>query len=270
MEFCKALYSEGGFLKSLFEALTDDGVLVIQVGPSPDAVDPAEILGSSKNRALLIGHLERLGFVSMHLFHEVGNFRFSKSLTRSSNKKHPCLAQSHSGLFMPWNYLVAAKSLVSRKLWYRTEPEINLDIRRRVLPTKTGGSALQFFDGATMVSYQEPSKRFEHVFCRQEPMPDACEDMRGFDPSIPNAPIDWFEVKESQAGKNAGRGVFAKVDIPENYYTSVEIGVHPVYFPPSTFDLVTAMEASVGEDLEAIEVYMHGYGYQSSQNVRCE
>lgn len=71
VEFCDALYNNGKFLSSLRDALSEDGVMVIQVGGSPETDDPAEKLGPNKNRAILIEHLEKLGFQSMHQYDEV-------------------------------------------------------------------------------------------------------------------------------------------------------------------------------------------------------
>lgn len=168
---------------------------------------------------------------------------------------------------LPWNYLVVAKSFAARKNWYQNEAEITLAIQRRSVRTKDGETPFEYFDGATMVGYQNPSKRVETVFCRQNPEPTECDDMRGFDLSIPNAPIQWFEVKSSLAGDSAGRGMFTTQDIPEESYIAIDAGVHSLYFPPKTFDLIHDFEMEKGEYLEAVEEYMHGYGFQSDHHV---
>eukprot|EP00541_Cyclophora_tenuis_P005765 CAMPEP_0116542050 /NCGR_PEP_ID=MMETSP0397-20121206/808_1 /TAXON_ID=216820 /ORGANISM="Cyclophora tenuis, Strain ECT3854" /LENGTH=446 /DNA_ID=CAMNT_0004066031 /DNA_START=17 /DNA_END=1357 /DNA_ORIENTATION=- len=242
VEFCDALYNNGVFLQSLYDSLSEDGVLVIQVGGSPEPNAPSETF-SNKNRALLIDHLQKLGFTSMHLYHE-----------------------SHGGLFLPWNYLVVSKSGKARKHWYANEAQISLAIRQRILPTKTGESALRYFDGATMAtSYQFPSKRSETVYCRHQPTPEECLDSRGFVPSVPNAPLEWLEVKENEneAGSRPEKGLFAKVDIPKGHYVAIEGSINPLYFPPDTYKLIIEM-GEEAERLQALQMYTDEYGFKSS------
>ena len=266
--------------------------MVTQVGPSPGSDDPPEHMAGNHIRARLIDHLVDLGFESLHLYDEVrssvclheknqiglsvlmdavghlGTDSFFLLCSHTSSVIVLCCVfhrQGHSGLTEPWNYIVATKSQVGRRNWYRNEAQINLAIQKRLLPTNSGGSPVKYFDGATMVSYQEPSKRFENVYCRQEPVPDDCEDLR-FDFSVPSLTTENFQIRESGAGDKAGRGVYAKVDIPHDTYLGPEEKMHSVHFTPSTFDLVVGMEAGYGY-LEEVEAYMHGYGFQSSQFV---
>jgi len=246
IEFADALYTYDNFVGTLHTALADDGVLVIQVGSAPGLNDPVESLTSHKNRDIMIGHLEKLGFESIHIYDE-----------------------SHAGFFSVWNFVVATKKRSARKLWYRNEAEIELAIRNRMLRTKSGRSSLRHFDGSTMLTYQRPSKRTEALFCRREPTPIECtlESMGfGFDPHRPNTDLSNFEVRLSEASENAGRGVFAKVDIPIGNYIAVEHSVHGVYFPPYTYDLISEtsffLEESLGKsDLRMFEFYMSGYGF---------
>ena len=100
-------------------------------------------------------------------------------------------------------------------------------------------------------------------------MPEACLGDRQFDSKYSNAPKTSFDVKKSGVGDNAGRGVFANVDIPEGTYFSAETGCHPVLFMPSTVALIEALEDErpIGYDLEPLVYYMHGYGFTSSYFV---
>ena len=82
--------------------------------------------------------------------------------------------ESHCEFGAPWTTLVAFKDLETRKRWYRSPAEIELDLSRRILPTKTGKSSLRYFDGATMKSYQLPHRAFEDIYCRQQDMPEEC------------------------------------------------------------------------------------------------
>lgn len=64
----------------------------------------------------------------------------------------------------------------TRKRWYRSPAQVELDLRRRILPTKNGKSSLRYFDGATMRSYQLPQRAFEENYCRQLDKPEECSD----------------------------------------------------------------------------------------------
>ena len=52
--------------------------------------------------------------------------------------------------------------------------ETDVEIRKRLLTTKSGRSSLQNYDGATHYNYQIPPKSFEISHCRQEETPDEC------------------------------------------------------------------------------------------------
>jgi hypothetical protein len=120
-----------------------------------------------------------------------------------------------------------------------------------------------------MVSYQVPPRAMETVFCRKETKPVEWWDGESFYSSkYLNAPLSSFEVKKSGVGDNAGRGVFAKVDIPEDTYLSAETSCHSVLFMPSTVALIEALEEDpIGYELEVFDYYMHGYGFTSRHFV---
>lgn len=205
--------------------------------------NPADVNTLHKNRAIMADHLSKIGFKSIQVY-----------------------GQAHGGYAAPWNNMLAVKSDKTLENWYRNEAEIALEIQRRSIKSKSGVPVFKYFDGATMQFFQMPSKRFETVYCRQEPTPADCLDLRGYNPAFPNADISSFEVKTSGEGEQAGRGMFAKRDIPKNSYVTIETASQNVYFPPSTFSLLTKMEPLLDE-LKPLEVYMHGYGYQSYYHV---
>jgi len=238
VEFCDALYNNGQFLGSLFHGLSDNGALVIQVGESPHPSDPPELMGRHKNRAILIQHLTDLGFESLHIYGE-----------------------DHSGFTGPWNYLVAFKSHSQRRNWFRNEAEINLDIHKRIRKTHSGEPPLVYFDSATMVLYQIPSKPFQTAYCKSDPTPAACNEL-GLNPIIPNVRGSLLDVKDSTLGKQAGRGIFSKSDILSGSYIAAELSPQALHFPPPTFDLIETFVENDESDLECFSYYMHGYGFQ--------
>ena len=181
------------------------------------------------------------------------------------------MKQSHNGFEKPWQFVVAFKSFDTRADWFVDESLINLKICRRFLPTVNGDSPLLYFDGATtMLSYLNPSKASEAVFCRRNPKPESCEKGHGFDPERENLPLSMLEIKPSSLGEKAGRGVFSKVDIPQLSYVALERLIHIVYMHPSTHEIILSMEPHRFHDYnypESLEVYSHGYGHWFSHHV---
>ncbi len=84
--------------------------------------------------------------------------------------------ESHCEFDAPWTTLIAFKDVETRKRWYRSPAQVELDLSRRILPTKNGKSSLRYFDGATMRSYQLPQRAFEETYCRQQDKPEECSD----------------------------------------------------------------------------------------------
>lgn len=95
--------------------------------------------------------------------------------------------EAHSGFLAPWSTLVAFKDVQAKKNWYRNAAEIELELNKRIIPSKFGGSSLRYFDGATMAHYQVPSSAFETVYCRQKDAPTDCDK------------IDRLRTKDSNA-----------------------------------------------------------------------
>ena len=181
--------------------------------------------------------------------------------------------QSHCGFNAVWLFIVAFKSYSTRKRWYANSAEIDLAMKKRSVRTMSGESPFRYFDGATMVSYQVPSRTVENVYCRRQPTPLSCiNDKYLYNPELSNVPVSSLEVKKSKVGEYAGRGLFTKVDVPEDVYIAAETAVHSVRFFPSTreliFKLISLCE-QVGDDNYAVlEYYMDGYGFASRKFVR--
>lgn len=71
MPFAGVLYGNDAVMQSFYDSLSDEGILVMQLGESSSLVDPAEILGSFENRAKTTELLTRVGFQSIHAYEEV-------------------------------------------------------------------------------------------------------------------------------------------------------------------------------------------------------
>jgi hypothetical protein len=258
-------------VKSFYNSLSDNGILVMELGESPDSRDPDEMKSGDKNRVVALNLLESAGFESIHAFEEVSKFRIASiqsHLAGDTFHSHSSYyLQSHCGFGAAWTFIVAFKSYSSRKLWYANSAEIELAIQKRTVRTKSGNSPLRYFDGATMMSYQVPSRTIETVFCRRDPAPYACNDNAfQFVPELPNLPASSMEVRISGQGEHSGRGVFTKVNVVNGTYISAETSAKSLRFYPSTYkiiiDLVEKCEKQA-EELEVFEHYMHGYGFSS-------
>lgn len=245
IEFADALYNNDVFLNAIYQALTDEGVLVLQLGESPHNADPSEQT-NNKNRHHIMNMIEEVGFQSMHIYEE-----------------------SHCGFGYPWSFLVACKSDKCRYNWYMNEAEIDVQIHYRMIRTKSGSSPLRYFDGATMKSYQDPPKAWETLYCRQEPYPEHCNDYRGYRQSIESYGIDNFEVRMSSIGDGAGRGVFSKVDIPQGSLIAAEEAHKKVHFSHTTIHMIEAFRDKYFEadDLSDLTQYAYGYGFQQKTVV---
>jgi len=150
------------------------------------------------------------------------------------------------------------------------------EIRKRLLPS----ARLHHIDGFTLQRYQRPSKAWASLVCEGGsdttlrsalPSYEECITMNGFDPMVPNAPAEIFEVKLSPLGEYAGRGIFAKVDVASGTYVMQERGVASIQFPPATMDTIEDLYEKYNEfasELSAIIIYMYGYGFESDVLVR--
>jgi hypothetical protein len=183
----------------------------------------------------------------------------------------------------PILFFVALKCFGSKAAWYASEARFNLKLQQRSSSTRTttalvkneGAEASPFlyFDSATMLQYQYPSKASETVFCRRQQQPLGCETGgRGYKQDMPNFPLSLFEVKKSGVGEHAGRGVFALVDIPAWSYLGMESGVRTVYYAPDTWNIIDihyngGRQLFVKSSYSVLAAYAYGYGFQDEARV---
>merc|ERR1719203_2743792 len=114
--------------------------------------------------------------------------------------------EGHNHFYMPWSYLVAFKDYQSRAEWHRTAPELQIALQQRLHKTKSGAPVLRYFDAATMLQYQLPSKAQETTFCRKEEHPPECDEYVGVPSKSVHLPAkEYLKVGKSSVGENAGR-----------------------------------------------------------------
>jgi len=184
-EFVENLFKNSVFIHSFYNAMTEDGVFVTQIGRSPKGDEGGiDLTGVFKSAA------KDVGFESMHIYDE-----------------------GHTLFYIPWSYLVALKNASMRNRWYRSPAEIEKELQQRILKTHSGKSALANFDGSTMFDYQIPSRVYESVYCRL-PLGETLEEcdrhysgfgpnsnLGSFDLSNPYSPIFERHYGELQAAK---------------------------------------------------------------------
>ncbi|KAL7482045.1 hypothetical protein ACHAW6_008440 [Cyclotella cf. meneghiniana] len=253
VDFADRLYNNAPFIQSLYKGLSPDGVLVVQLGASPDAVDPSDENGPFKNRANMISKLQHLGFQSIHMYEE-----------------------GHCEFYHPWSILVAFKTYETRANWYRPAAELQIQLRRRIRATRSGRPALLHFDAATMHGYQIPPKSFESVYCRQEREPEECEEYNGFrTEGARNVPTTQVRIQKSGISESAGRGLFAVEDIPPGATLALEEGTKAFHVVPSTWrvlDLVyewsneRANFDAIEDELSAMKYFIEGRMNQREGN----
>jgi hypothetical protein len=217
------------------------------VGDAPNLLDPPDQYGMSKNRFVFIETLVKLGFESIFNYIE-----------------------PHCGFGFPWSFFVSFKSAkTSSERWFSSETHFNVEMHKRSIRRKDRQSPFEYFDGATMVSYQRPTKESVSVFCRQTPTPEGCHDLHGFDPEAVNIPKSSLKVAKSLVGKNAGLGVFTMVDVPENSYIALETVINRIMIHPKQEELIYILNAKnkVFEFTGAGNLYELLCGYSTTSNT---
>lgn len=200
------LYSDDGFVTSLVNSLSDDGVLAIQVGSAATIDDPRPDFGIYKNREALFKALEANAEVEAMLVYE----------------------EPHCGFLEPHAFLIVCKNAECRSRWYARSDQVDYEIYDRIVRTHSKKRALTFFDGTTQRSYQWPKKGWETVYCRREPTPFEC-DYRNLDS---NAEMHEFSLDDDEESsfrvETAGEGgekishVYATKPIPKGSFIMAE------------------------------------------------
>jgi len=224
------LYNNDELTAAISRALTDEGVFVAQVGQAEFLVDPAiEYTRESVLDDSFIPHLLRHGFMKIREYEDF-----------------------HGGFMGIWNFMIAFKDTGSSENWYASQSQIDLEIRKRLIPTRSGESPLRYFDGATMKGLSHPSRSAEEVFCRKADSPPFCDMGHGYDPERHNIPSDALEVKAS--------GVALKEAAPEGSYVAIDDAVRSMSVLPHTRRLTKIM-GGISDKWKTFESYPFRQGY---------
>merc|ERR1712195_45894 len=106
----------------------------------------------------------------------------------------------------------------------------------------------------------------EIVYCLDNPNARYCKEGHGFDPERQNLPMSsTLEVRQSSIGEEAGRGVFAKVDIPEKSYIGLEKNVISVIGDAHSYELIMKLY-DITSDYYGWDLYTYIRGYVFRQS----
>ena len=206
----KDLY-DTAHLESILKSLTEDGIMIIQIGRAPTILDPRPDIGFNAPRERLFQNLEALDEVEAMFVYE----------------------DPHCGFSEPRAFMVVCKSSACRRLFYATSDEIDYEIYARIVRTHSKARALSYFDGVTHLGYQVAPKAWETIYCRREPAPFECAyrnlDFKKqiFEYDFESEEDNPFEVTADWEGEGDERvitatHVIAKVDIPKGSYIMPE------------------------------------------------
>uniref|UniRef100_A0A7S2R241 PABS domain-containing protein n=1 Tax=Eucampia antarctica TaxID=49252 RepID=A0A7S2R241_9STRA len=203
------LYNDGNFIDSLFNSLSESGVIAIKVGNAPNIHDPRADMGVYHVREKLFQLLE--------------NHQESAEIF--------VYEEPHCGWPEPRSFVVVCKDSSCRSNWHASTDVIDYQIYERIVDTQSDNSPLIHFDGATQFSYQIPPKAWETVYCRREPTPFECDyiqldplkEIYEFDIDDLGSDNSDFEIKTvvMEDGKEVN-SVYAIVNIPKGSYIMPE------------------------------------------------
>ena len=244
VDFVQALYGDGAFLNSLYNSLTENGVLLTQVGESAYIGDIAETYPGNINYQ---------------------RFMYEKAMKNQGFEAVMHYEESRAGFNGIWSFYAAFKDGSSRARWEMNDAQIDLEIRKRSIPMVDGRDLeegemkgpFEVFDGPTMATYRFPSKHSQVMYCLRDPQPYGCAtnikdhynlnkayyEPSGFDPEIPNFSSDNFAL-----GGGGGRGLIPRVTIPEKSYLMLEQSIHDVSITPSTSSILDGAFTSGDKD----------------------
>ncbi|KAL3930125.1 MAG: hypothetical protein SGBAC_011898 [Bacillariaceae sp.] len=243
----KDLYEEPELWKTILDSMTEEGILVIQIGYAPTISDPKPDVGYNAPREILFQALETLPSVQAMFVYE----------------------DSHVGFLVPKSFLIVCKSNSCRERFYAAPEDLNMEISKRIVPTSdVDHGALQYYDGVTQIYYQVAPKAWETIYCRRTPTPFEC-DYRHLDFSKSiyefkmEAPSDEqvFEIISDDQG---GTRVYSKVDIPKGSYIMAEHAANSLQLSSKAVE-----NLSTSTDVEFAKfVQEHGHDSASQGSAR--
>jgi hypothetical protein len=146
--------------QSMHSALTDQGILVAQLGIADRPFNPGHHHRAESDAVMRM----------VQLFEEVG-FQYST-----------IYIEEHCGFHAPWSFFVFFRDEKNTKArWYTSPANVDLELSQRAVSTVSGEFPFKYFDGATMMTYQYPTKAEQNVYCRTFPQAAGCRTAKYLD-----------------------------------------------------------------------------------------
>lgn len=245
--FSDVLYNNQEFAFALANALTDNGVLVSQVGEDDHFDDAGSVYSKKFIEERFLDHLRNQGFQAAKDYYE-----------------------AHGGFLGVWRYVIAFKSRTSLERWYADPSNIALQMRKRSVKVRPSGnvevdSPFRYFDGATMMTYQYSGRVNENVYCRSVAGKSPhCGDGHGLNPFVPNIPLSSLEVADSTV-PNAGLGLFCKGTLEDGMYVGAEAIAERILVDPRSYRFGKQLyQTTPSRWSEIWQSYLEVYGHPDS------
>jgi hypothetical protein len=201
-------------------ALGEHGVFVVQIGESASDRDYPLDFGKERRLLQFRYHLMNSGFGT------ILDVRWDKCSQYS---------EAHCDFGYPWSYQLGMKSPDSVARFFLSEAEVNLAVSKRIRRTINGEHSLRYFDGATMVSYQQPNRATENVWCMTEGA--KCKGKHGFDADIPDVSLaSGFRLDDSE--DNGKFSLVVDKELPERSYLGLDESTTSVLVPPAAYNFL--------------------------------
>lgn len=160
VKFSDVLYGNQALAQSMHSALTGQGILVAQLGIADRPFNPGHHHNAESDAVMRM----------VQLFEEVG-FQYSTTYI-----------EEHCGFHAPWSFFVFFRDEKSTKArWYTNPANVDLEVSQRAVSTVSGDFPFKYFDGATMMTYQYPTKAEQNVYCRTFPHAPGCRTAKYLD-----------------------------------------------------------------------------------------
>ena len=156
---------------------------------------------------------------------------------------------------------MATKNPDSVSRFFSNEAAINLAIAARLRATVDGKPSLRYFDGATMASYQQPSRFVEDIWCITDGA--NCNGKHGFDPSIAETRLEATHVLTEDKESAQGPILLSSKRVPKSTYLNLYESTQSLLVPPSSYELLVNRIT----DSRAKMVFER-YGIESTDLVR--
>jgi hypothetical protein len=213
-------------MKSLYNALRFDGILVSQLGENVQYESPGSHYSSAKQI----------------------EYDFMEALIGYGFDRMDDYTESHGGFMATWMYKILFKcGKCTYPRWHANPAVLQLNMKRRSMPCVNDCNLFKYFDDATMTGYQYISRINENAFCRDLPEQTSdgnavsCQHRHGYDPEVNHyrqTNTSFFHIGSIENVDAIAKGLF----LPKNIsYVALDELSQNILILPATTDLIQHM-----------------------------